>query len=84
LRTITSVEAKQMKCWKGCIGQQSGDAAKLARALITMPARRSRLGASLRARMPLARQQTDAYREAHHPSHLLRKTRMLFGAGVFS
>jgi len=64
--------AKQMEFWKGYNGQQSGDPAKLARALITIsslekPPRRFIAGADAvgTAEQVAAtlRQQTDAYRE---------------------
>src|SRR6202162_1848483 len=64
--------AKQMEFWKGCNGQQSGDPAKLARALITIsslekPPRRFIAGAdAVSAAEQVAatlQQQTDAYRE---------------------
>ena len=65
--------AKQMEFWKGYNGQQSGDPAKLAQALITIsgqekPPRCASLQAqmqSTRQRKVAAtlRQQTDAYRK---------------------
>ena len=74
-RTIedyNKVRAKQMEFWKGYNGQQSGDPAKLAQALITIssqekPPRRFIAGAdAVRTAEQVAatlQQQTDAYRE---------------------
>jgi NAD(P)-dependent dehydrogenase (short-subunit alcohol dehydrogenase family) len=74
-RTIedyNEARAKQMEFWKGYNGQQSGDPAKLAQALITIssqenPPRRFIAGAdAIRTAEQVAatlQQQTDAYRE---------------------
>ena len=64
--------AKQMEFWKGYNGQQSGDPAKLAQALITIssqeqPPRRFIAGAdavgTAEQVAAMLQQQTDAYRE---------------------
>ena len=71
-RTTTSVRAKQMEFWKGYNGQQSGDPAKLAQALLTItdleqPPFRFIGGADAiaqaEAKLAERRQQIDAYRD---------------------
>ena len=75
-----------MEFWKGYNGQQSGDPAKLAQALIRItsqekPPRRFIAGADAvnTAKQVAATptQQTDAYRELSSSSHRIRQTRII-------
>jgi NAD(P)-dependent dehydrogenase (short-subunit alcohol dehydrogenase family) len=83
--------AKQMEFWKGYNGQQSGDPAKLAQALITITSRKSRLAALLQAQMLSAQQNRWRQRFSSRPmptvscplpSHTITPSRTGWGQAV--